>query len=322
MFAAPAEQKEGRGVNGYAYDSQERNEMFKKLAILSAALAIFGTTEAGAQDFYGALQKIKESGQIVIGHRESSVPFAYIGPDQKPVGYTMDLCMKIVDEIEKEIGVDSVDIKLVPVTPQTRIPLIANGNIQLECGSTTNTMTRQKQVDYAYTTFITGTKLLVKKASGIQEVEDLAGKAIALAQGTTNERAIKAAIEKFNVQDVKILNVKDHAEGFLALETDRVDAYSTDDILLYGLISKSKSPDDYAVVGRFLSFDPYAIMLPRDDSAMRLIANRTLADLFRSGEIEQIYDKWFTSPIPGSEPLNVPLSDTLRTNFQVHAFPG
>ena len=296
--------------------------MFKKLAILGAALAVFGATEAGAQDFYGALQKIKESGQIVIGHRESSVPFAYIGPDQKPIGYTMDLCMKIVDEIEKEIGVDSLDIKLVPVTPQTRIPLIANGNIQLECGSTTNTMTRQKQVDYAYTTFITGTKLLVKKASGIQEVEDLAGKAIALAQGTTNERAIKAAIEKFNVQDVKILNVKDHAEGFLALETDRVDAYSTDDILLYGLISKSKSPDDYAVVGRFLSFDPYAIMLPRDDSAMRLIANRTLADLFRSGEIEQIYDKWFTSSIPGSEPLNVPMSDTLQTNFQVHAFPG
>mgnify|MGYP003960657801 CR=1 FL=1 len=288
--------------------------MLKKLGILVAASMALGAVDAGAADFTGALKKIKETGTIVVGHRESSVPFAYIGPDQKPIGYSIDLCMKIVDAVKKELGLDKLAVKLVPVTPQTRIPLIANRNIQLECGSTTNNLTRQKQVDYAYTTFITGTKILTKKSSGIKEVEDLAGKAIALAQGTTNERAIKNAIKDLKIANVKVLNVKDHAEGFLALQTDRVDAYSTDDILLYGLISKAKKPADYEVVGRFLSFDPYAIMVGRDDSAFRLVANRTLADLFRSGEIEKIYSKWF-------DPMNVPMSDTLRTNFAVNAYP-
>jgi glutamate/aspartate transport system substrate-binding protein len=250
----------------------------------------------------------------------SLITFAYIGPEGTPVGYSMDLCMKAVEAIEAELGMD-LDVKLVPVTPQTRIPLIANGNINIECGSTTNNLTRQEQVDYAYTTFITGTKILTKKGSGIKEIEDLAGKAIALAQGTTNERAIKESIEALGIADVKILSVKDHAEGFLALETDRVDAYSTDHILLFGLIAKSKDPDAYEVVGRFLSFDPYALMLPRDDSAMRLVVNRTLAGLFRTGEIEDIYNKWFMAEIPGSQPLMVPMGDTLETNFAVQAFP-
>ncbi len=295
--------------------------MIKKIIAAAAAFAVFGAANAGAADFYGTLQKIKESGTIVVGHRESSVPFAYIGPDNKPIGYSMDLCMKIVDAVAKEVGVEKLNVKLVPVTPQTRIPLIANGNINLECGSTTNNLTRQKQVDYALTTFITGTKLLVKKSSGIKEVEDLAGKAIALAQGTTNERAIKNAVKDLGIKDVKVLSVKDHAEGFLALETDRVDAYSTDHILLFGLISKAKKPADYEVTGRFISFDPYALMLPRDDSAMRLVANRTLAGLFRSGEIFEIYNKWFMKPIPGGSALNVPAGDTLETNFAVQAFP-
>ena len=288
--------------------------MLKKLGVLVAAAAAFGMVDAQAGSLYGTLAKVKETGTIVVGHRESSVPFAYIGPDQKPIGYSMDLCMKIVDAVKVELDMPNLKIKLVPVTPQTRIPLIANGNINLECGSTTNNLTRQKQVDYAYTTFITGTKILTKKTSGINEVEDLSGKAIALAQGTTNERAIKAAIKDLGIKDVKVLSVKDHSEGFLALETDRVDAYSTDDILLYGLISKAKKPADYTVVGRFLSFDPYAIMMSRDDSAFRLIANKTLAGLFRTGEIEKIYSKWF-------DPMGVPMSDTLRTNFAVSAYP-
>jgi len=294
--------------------------MLKKTLALAAAGVMLGAFAADAAD-YGTLKKIKDSGTVVIGHREASVPFSYIGPDQKVVGYSIDICMKIVDALKAELGVDKLDVKYVPVTPQTRIPLIANGNVNIECGSTTNTLTRQKQVDYAYTTYLTGTKLLVKKTSGIKEVEDLKGRAIALAQGTTNERAIKEAIVKLNIADVKVLNVKDHAEGFLALETDRVDAYSTDDIQLYGLIAKSKSPADYEVVGRFLSFDPYALMLPRDDSAFRLVVNKTLAGLFRSGEIEQIYNKWFMAPIPGGEPLNVVMDNTLKVNFAVHAFP-
>ncbi len=288
----------------------------RKLGALTVAAvwAVVAAGTAAAQDLGPTLSKIKESGVVTIGHRETSIPFSWIGDDAKPQGYSIDLCMRIVDEIEKEIGVDELDVKLVPVTPQTRIPLIANRTIDLECGSTTNNLTRQQQVDYAYITFITGTKILTKRDSGIENVDDLAGKAIALAQGTTNERAIKEAIEERGIEDVDILNVKDHAEGFLALETDRVDAYATDDILLYGLIDKARNPEQYHVVGDYLSYDPYAIMLPQNDSRFRLVANRTLANMFRSGEIKDVYDKWFS-------PMGVPLSDRLAAAFEIHALP-
>ncbi|WP_227367693.1 amino acid ABC transporter substrate-binding protein [Halomonas sp. M20] len=282
--------------------------------LTAAAIGLSTIGTAGAQEVGPTLSKIKESGVITIGHRETSVPFSYIGDDQQPIGYTIDLCMQIVDEIESEIGVDELNIRWVPVTPQTRIPLMANGTLNLECGSTTNNLTRQQQVDYAAITYITGTKLLTKKGSGIATVEDLAGKPIALAQGTTNERVVKTAIEELGIQDVNVVSVRDHAEGFLALQTDRVDAYSTDDILLYGLIAKARNPDAYEVVGDFLSYDPYAIMLPQNDSKFRLVVNRRLAELFRTGEIEKIYNEWF-------EPLGVPMSDLLRANFRIHALP-
>lgn len=282
--------------------------------LTAAAIGLSTTGTAGAQELGPTLSKIKESGVITIGHREASVPFSYIGEDQQPVGYTIDICMQIVDEIKSEIGVEELNIEWVPVSPQTRIPLMANGTLNMECGSTTNNLTRQQQVDYAFITYITGTKLLTKKGSGIAKVEDLSGKPIALAQGTTNERAVKEAIEERGIQDVNVLSVRDHSEGFLALETDRVDAYSTDDILLYGLIEKSRDPDTFEVVGDFLSYDPYAIMLPQNDSKFRLVVNRRLAELFRTGEIEKIYSKWF-------ELLGVPMSDLLRANFKINALP-
>lgn len=269
---------------------------------------------AAAQEFGPTLQRIKDRGTINIGHREASVPFSYIGDKEEPVGYTIDICMHVVDAIEEKIGVDELDIRWVAVTPQTRLGLIANGTIDLECGSTTNNLTRQQQVDYAYITYITGTRLLTKKGSGIESVEDLSGNSIALAQGTTNERAVKEAIKERNIENVDILSVKDHDQGFLALQTDRVDAYSTDDILLYGLIKKSKNPDDYKVVGEFLSYDPYAIMVPQNDSEFRLVVNKTLAWLFRTGKINDIYDKWF-------EPMGVPMSDALEDSIRLHTLP-
>ncbi|MDH3637795.1 MAG: amino acid ABC transporter substrate-binding protein [Gammaproteobacteria bacterium] len=275
------------------------------------AVLVF-TPLASAENLYGTLKKISDSGTIVVGHRESSVPFAYLNDDQKPEGYSIDLCMRIVDRVSERVG-KKLEVKLVPVNPKTRIPLLANGTIDIECGSTTNNLTRQQQVDYAHTTFITGTKVLVKKGTGVKEVEDLKGKSIALAQGTTNERAIKA-IDKEKGLGLKVLPVKDHAEGFLALDTGRVDAYATDHILLYGLISKAKNPDEYEVVGRFLSYDPYGIMVRRDDSAFRLVANTTLSDLFRSGEINDIYAKWF-------DPLGVPQTDLLKAAFEMQALP-
>lgn len=289
--------------------------MLRKSAVLAAAILVLAmgwAAQAVAQDLYGTLKKINDSGHIVIGYRETSVPFSYLDEDQRPVGYSIDLCLRIVDKVEETLG-KQIEVKYVPVNPKTRIPLLANGTIDIECGSTTNNLTRQQQVDYAHTTFITGTKLLVKASSGIREIEDLEGKRIALAQGTTNERAIKQVAEELGI-NIEVLHVRDHGEGFLALQTDRVDAYSTDHILLHGLIATAKNPDDYIVTGRFLSFDPYAIMLRRDDSAFRLVANTVLSDLFRSGEINEIYAKWF-------DPMGVPQTDLLKAAFQIQALP-
>jgi glutamate/aspartate transport system substrate-binding protein len=289
--------------------------MTMKLAstfIAATVAALTMTTGAFAQDQTGRLAQIAERGTIVLGHRESSVPFAYLDEKQQPIGYSIDLCMKVVEEVEKTLGRD-LEVRFVPVNPKTRIALMANGTIDLECGSTTNNLTRQEQVEYLPVTFITGTKILTRVDSGIKSVDDLDGKAIALAQGTTNERAIKAAVEKKGL-DVKILPVRDHAEGMLALETDRVDAYSTDHILLYGLIAKSRNPKDFAVVGDFLSYDPYALMVPRNESDFELVGKRALAGLFRSGEIDTIYAKWFG-------PMGVDQTDLLKAAFQIQALP-
>ncbi|MBI3113892.1 MAG: amino acid ABC transporter substrate-binding protein [Rhodospirillales bacterium] len=291
--------------------------MISRFGVIAAVLVAFAAAPAGAAELYGTLKKVKEKGEIVMGHREASVPFAYIGPDGKPIGYSIDLCNKIIDKVKNELKMPDLKVKQVPVTPQTRIPLLANGTIDIECGSTTNNLTRTQQVDFLAVTYITGTKLAVKKGSGIKEIEDLKGKAIGLALGTTNEKAIKTVAEQLKI-DLKYHMVKDHPQGWLALETGRVDAYATDDVLLYGLISKSKDPSKYEVVGRFLSYDPYGIMVRRDDSAIRLLGNTVLADLMRSGEMQKIYDKWFN---PGPTNIKMPISADLKKAYEIQALP-
>jgi glutamate/aspartate transport system substrate-binding protein len=270
---------------------------------------------ASAQDSF-VLERIKERGVINMGHREASVPFAYIH-EGKVQGYSIDLCDKFVEAIKKTLEMPNITVKHVPVTSQTRLALIANGNIDMECGSTTNNLTRQKQVDYLPVTFITGTKIATKKDSGINELEDLDGMAIAIVQGTTNEKAIKRIMKEKGL-NIKIIPVKDHPQGWLALTSGRVDAYPTDDVLLYGLISKSKNPDQFQVTGRFLSYDPYGLMVPRNDSTYRRIGIVVLADLMRSGEMLEIYNKWFN---PGPTNINMPISDRLRVAFENQALP-
>tara|TARA_R110000851_G_scaffold131698_15_gene265903 strand:- start:2668 stop:3543 length:876 start_codon:yes stop_codon:yes gene_type:complete len=287
-------------------------KLARRLLAVAALTTGLAPAAIWAQDLTGTLAKINDSGEIVIGHRESSVPFSYLNDQQQPEGYSIDLCMKVVEEVEKTLGKD-IEVRYVPVNPKTRIALLANGTIDLECGSTTNNLTRQQQVEYLPVTFVTGTKILTRKGSGITSVADLDGKSIALAQGTTNERAVKAAVEALGLE-VKILPVRDHAEGMLSLETDRVDAYSTDHILLFGLIAKSKTPDEFTVVGDFLSFDPYALMVRRDDSAFELVGKTALANVFRSGEINEIYSKWF-------DPMGVPADPLLQAAFQLGALP-
>lgn len=293
--------------------------MKKLISLISATLLAgsMGAVHADAGDS-PILKRIMDRGTVSIGHRETSIPFSYIGDDNEPVGYSIDICMKIVDAIKVQLGKDDLKVKYVPVTGQTRIPLIANGTIDLECGSTTNNLTRQKQVSYLSTTFITGTKIASKKGSGITEVEDLKGKIIGMSSGTTNEKALKAVIAEQGL-DVKIVPVKDHSQGWLALETDRIDAYGSDDVLLYGLISKSKDPSKFQVTGRYLSFDPYAIMVPRNDSTFERLGRVVMSDLMRSGEMAELYAKWFE---PGPTGINMPLSSTLKTAFEIQALPN
>lgn len=291
--------------------------MFKKFMIGAGALALVaGALPAAAQDS-PTLKKIKSAGTISIGHREASVPFAYMDKDGKPIGYTLDICLKIVDEIKKELKMPDLKMKFVPTTSQTRIPLIANGTIDMECGSTTNNLTRAKQVDFLPVTFITGTKIMIKKGSGIKDIEDMKGKTVGLSLGTTNEKAFKAVAEKLGIK-VNYVMVKDHPQGMLNMESGRTDAYASDDVLLYGMISASKNPSQWDVVGRFHSYDPYGIMIPRNDSDYRLLATRVIADLMRSGEMQKIYDKWFN---PGPTNIKMPISADLKKAFEIQALP-
>ena len=239
-----------------------------------------------------------------MGHREGAVPFSYIGPDGKPMGFSIDLCMKIVDKIKETTKKPDLKINLVPVTSANRIPLMANGTIDLECGTTAVTLARLQQVNFLPVMFVTNVKLMVKKNSGIKEIEDLKGKNIGVTLGTTEEKIIREISDSGKL-DIKIVPVKEHTQGGLALETDRIDAYTTDDVLLYGLISASKTPEMFAVVGRDLYPNPYAIMVPRNDDTYLHLGRTVLADMMRTGEIRKLYDKWFV----GKGTVNMPLSD-------------
>lgn len=256
----------------------------KRVLIAVFALIISGVH---AQDLTGTLKKIKESNTIALGTRDTSLPFSYLDNKQQPIGYSIDLCNKIVDAIKSELNLPNLQVKLIPVISQTRVPLVSNGTVDLECGSTTNTLTRQKQVEFSHITFVGGTRLLVKANSGIKEVEDLKGKTISVSQGTTNERIIKSISEQKQL-GIKILNVKDHGEGFIALETGRVQANVSDDIQLLALAANAKRPQDFAVVGRQLSYEPFGLMFRRGDADFKLMVNKTLSGLFRSGEIENL----------------------------------
>lgn len=294
--------------------------MIRKSLAAVAAFALLAAVPATAQDLTGTLKKIKDSGSITIGHRETSIPFSYLDEKQQPIGYSMDICAAVVEEVKKELGLAQLAVKYNPVTPQTRIPLMSNGTIDLECGSTTNTLTRQKQVGFAPVTFITGTKLLVKKSAKIKSYKDLRNKTVVVTQGTTNERIIKALSDKDNL-NIKFLNAKDHGESFLTVESGRAVAFSMDDILLYGLIAKAKTPKDYEVVGDYLSYDPYGMMYRKGDEDFGVVIRRAIGRLMASGDITKIYNKWFLEKLPSGEVMGVPMSPLLKAAIQLQALP-
>ncbi len=295
---------------------------FSTLSKLTAGLlaSSFLAVPVVAQELIGTLKKIKDTGTITLGVRETSIPFSYLDDKQQAIGYSIDLCMAIVEEVKKELMMPTLVVKTNPVTSQTRIPLMSNGTIDMECGSTTNNLTRQKQVAFAPITFVTGTKLLVKKSSKIKSYKDLKGKTVVVTQGTTNERTIKALSDTEKL-DIKFLNAKDHAESFLTVESGRAAAFSMDDVLLYGLIAKAKKPKDFDVIGDYLSYDPYGIMFRKNDADFAIVANRALSNLMRTGEINKIYDKWFIGKLPSGETIGMPMSPLLKVGFQLQALP-
>jgi glutamate/aspartate transport system substrate-binding protein len=290
--------------------------MHRHMTAVLAGLALVAALPGSAEEFSGTLKKIKDTGTVTIGHRDASIPFSYLDDRQQPIGYSIDLCYKIVDALKDKLGLKELRVNLMAITPQTRIPLIANGTTDMECGSTSNTKERQKQVGFLYTTFVTGTKLLVKTSSGIKSYRDLAGKPVAITSGTANELTLKNLDAKEHL-DIRIVPAKDHAEAFLLLDSGRAAAFATDEILLYGLKANAKNPDDFEIVGELLSFEPYAIMVRKDDREFKKFGDEVLAGLMKSGEIEAIYRKWFESPIPPrGVNLKLPMSDKLKDYFK------
>jgi glutamate/aspartate transport system substrate-binding protein len=282
------------------------------LAVLALVSAAALSAPAAGAELTGTLKKIKDTGVIKLGNRDSSIPFSYLDDKQRPVGYAVDICMHVVADVKKKLNMPNLKVEFVPVTSQTRIPVLLGGNIDLECGSTTNSVERQKQVDFGPTYFITGTKIIVKKSSGIKGYDDLKGKTVVFTQGTTNERAMKAYNDEHKL-GIHFIPAKDHAESFLAVETGRAAAFPMDDILLYGLKANAKNPNDYEVLGPFISDDPYAPMMRKNDPEFRKVVFDSMSALYKSGEIDKIYHKWFESPIPPKGVnLNLPMSEGLK----------
>jgi glutamate/aspartate transport system substrate-binding protein len=279
-----------------------------------AALAIAACISAPAfgQALTGTLKKIHDSGTITIGHRDSSIPFSYYDDKQNVVGYAMDICMKVVDAIKADLKMPGLKVALNPVTSATRIPLIANGTIDLECGSTTNNLDREKQVGFTNTYFVTANRYVVKKSSHVKTLMDLKGKTVVSTSGTTNIKWLTEENGKQNL-GMSIIPAKDHAEAFLMVETGRAEAFFMDDILLYSLVASSKAPGDYEIGNEAYSVEPYAAMMPKDDPAFAKVVNDATANLYKSGAINALYDKWFLKPIPPKGiTLSVPMSPQLK----------
>jgi glutamate/aspartate transport system substrate-binding protein len=289
--------------------------MNQTTSLAGAALIVIGTAtllpgSALAQD--GTLKKIKETGTIALGHREFSVPFSYYDDKQQPVGYAVDLCHRIVDAVKKELKLDKLEVKLNPLTSAMRIPSIANGTVDLECGSTTNNLERQRLAAFTITHFVTANRFVSKKASNLKTVEDLKGKTVVSVSGTTNIKQITEINAQKNL-GMNILNAKDHPEAFLMVETDRVAAFVMDDILLYSMVAGAKSPALYQISPDPLSVEPYGIMLRRDDAAFKKVVDGAMIAIYKTGEINAIYDKWFMKAIP---PRNITLNVPMGASFK------
>ena len=289
-----------------------------RFVVALAGAGLLGSVAIGAnaQELTGTLKKIKDTGTITIGHRESSIPFSYLDDKQQPVGYAMELCGKVVDAVKAELKMPNLKVAYQPVTSANRIPLLQNGTIDLECGSTTNSVERQKQVAFGPTYFVVNISAAVKKDSGIKTFADLNGKTVASTSGTTSIPLLRG-YEKAKGIDFKELQAKDHAESMQLVASDRAQAFIMDDILLAGQIANQQNPGQYMILPESLRTEPYSMMLRREDPQFKALVDRAVSAVYKSGEIDKIYAKWFTSAIPPRNiNMNFPQTPAIKEAFK------
>ena len=266
--------------------------MQRRAMIALAMTTVLWTATGHAQTLTGTLKKVADSGTLTIGYRENALPFSYTGSDGKPAGYSIDLCQEIAVAVQQELKLPNMAVRWVPVTPENRVEAVANGTVDIECGSTTASLSRQEKVDFTLMTFVDGASLLIAEGSGLKTVADLAGKRIGVVPGTTTEKAVADFLRSQSLT-ATVVPVKDHDEGLAALQTSKIEAYASDRIILVGLVLQARGTSRYALISDDLSYEPYGFMVRRDDSAFRFLANRVLARIYRSGAIGAIYSKWF-----------------------------
>jgi ABC-type amino acid transport substrate-binding protein len=294
--------------------------MRARLGALCAALAalVFAASLARAEgELTGTLKKANDAGTVTIGYRESSLPFSYVNALKQPIGYAVDLCQEIVDDMAHELGRDDLKIDYRPVTSATRFDAVTSGAVDLECGSTTANLERRKQVDFSPTYYVSATKLLVRRDSPIRSYRDLRGRKVAVTAGTTNADAVHRVFEQLKIQ-AEIVTGRDHAESFALVKQGKADALALDDVLLYGLIAaEGPKGSDYTVLPENLSYEPYGIMFRKDDLALSALVQKTFGRLAEARELRWLYDKWFLKRLPTGERLNIPMSEELAHSFQV-----
>ncbi|MBN3773654.1 MULTISPECIES: glutamate/aspartate ABC transporter substrate-binding protein [Burkholderia] len=283
---------------------------YQKAVLMFAALCAFASG-AHAQET-GTLKKIKDTGVIALGHRESSIPFSYYDEKQQVVGYSRDFQMKVVDAVKKKLNLPNLQVKNIPVTSQNRIPLVQNGTVDIECGSTTNNAERQQQAAFSDTIFVIGTRLMTKNDSGVKDFADLKGKTVVTTAGTTSERLLRK-MNNDKQLGMSIISAKDHGDSFNTLESGRAIAFMMDDALLAGERAKAKKPGDWVIVGTPQSEEAYGCMMRKGDADFKKVVDDAIAQVEKSGEAAKIYAKWFENPIPPKGlNLNFPLSDSMK----------
>ncbi len=284
------------------------------LFAVGTAAAAWAQDAAGIEQLSGTLKKINTTRTITIGYRDASVPFSYSSAVREPIGYSIDICLQIVEDVRGELG-DTVQVRYVAVDTQTRIPRVVDGTVDLECGTTTNNAERRKQVAFSPITFVSGTKLLVKRTSKLRSYRDMKGRMVAVTPASTNEAAIKALNAKEGL-NIAILVVPGNTQAFEAVDTGKADAWAGDDAVLYATVAESKSPRDFSVLDEYLSYDPYGIMYRKDDPALDALVKRSFERLAQTRELARIYEQWFLRKLPSGRTLGLSISPQLQSIFE------